>query len=163
MFPACKAFTASAILLLLIGCAGVRQLPRPSADVPPQQPVPETDAPVLPEQTPEPEPAPPPPETPEPPPERPSPRALASLELSTQARILIEAGRIDEAIRTLERAVNLHPGSGESYYYLAEAWRLKGNLSQATEYNTLASIRFQEDPEWVRRVDVQKQRIERMR
>ena len=161
MFQACKTFTAGGILLLLIGCAGVGQPPRPSVDTSP--PVPETTTPAPTEQVPEPEPAPPPPETPEPPPERPSPRALASLELSTQARILIEGGRLDEAIRTLERAVNLHPGSGESYYYLAEAWRLKGNLSQASEYNTLAAIRFQSDPEWMRRVDVQKQRIERMR
>jgi tetratricopeptide (TPR) repeat protein len=76
---------------------------------------------------------------------------------------MIEAGRLDEAIRTLERAVNIHPGSGENYYYLAEAWRLKGNAGQATEYNTLAGIRFRDDPEWMRRLDVQKQRIERMR
>jgi len=163
LFPACKTFTAGCLLLLLIGCAGVGQPPRPIVDTPPQPPAPETDVPAQPEPAPEPEPAPPPPEIPETPPERPSPRALASLELSSQARILIEAGRLDEAIRTLERAVNLHSGSGEGYYYLAEAWRLKGSRSQATEYNALASIRFQDDPEWMRRIDVQKQRIERMR
>ena len=157
MFPACKTFTAGCLLLLLIGCAGVGKPPLS----PIEPPVAETGVPASPEQPPEPEPA-PPPETPEAPPERPSPRALASLELSSQARILIEAGRLDEAIRTLEQAVNLHPGSGEGYYYLSEAWRLKGNRSQATEYNALAAIRFQGNPEWMRRLDVQKQRIERM-
>jgi tetratricopeptide (TPR) repeat protein len=163
LFPAFKTFTAGCMLLLLIGCAGVRQSPGPSPDTPPQPPAPETETPIPPEQAPEPDPAPPLPETTPLPPERPSPRALASLELSSQARILIEEGRLNEAIRTLEQAVNLHPGSGESYYYLAEAWRLKGNLSQASEYNRLASIRFQGDSEWMRRIDVQKQRIERMR
>jgi predicted Zn-dependent protease len=109
----------------------------------------------------------PPPEEPSPEPletpQAPNPRALASLELSKQAERLIEAGRLDEGIRILERAVNLHPGSGENYYYLAEAWRLKGNAGQAAEYNTLASIRFREDPQWMRRLDVQRQRIEKMR
>jgi len=149
---------------MFTGCAGVKQAPQPQPVPPPKVSLPPETAP--PEETtpvPETEPAPPPPETEEVPREAPNPRALASLELSKQAQLLIEAGRLDEAIRTLERAVNLHPGSGESYYYLAEAWRLKGNAAQAAEYNTLASIRFKDDPAWSGRVDVQRQRIERMR
>jgi hypothetical protein len=138
----------------MIGCAGVKPMPTP--EPPPQSIPPEVSMPpesIPPEATmPEPEPMPP----------EPNPRALASLELSTQAEALIGEGRLDEAIRTLEQAVNLHPGSGENYYYLAEAWRLKGNASQATEYNTLAAIRFKEDPEWMRRINIQKRRIDRI-
>lgn len=104
-----------------------------------------------------------PPEIVQEPAEAPNPRALASLELSRQAEALIDSGQLDEAIRTLEQAVNLYPGSGESYYYLAEAWRLKGIADQAAEYNTLAAIRFKDDSDWMRRIDRQKQWIERIR
>jgi tetratricopeptide (TPR) repeat protein len=154
--PVFKSTLIGCLLLPLVGCTGIRQSPGPSPDMPAEQPE------TVPMDTPAPEPDPFPPHTVEVPPEKPSPRALASLELSTQAEMLIQEGRLDEAIRTLEQAVNLHPGSGEGYYYLAEAWRLKGNLSQAEEFNTLAAIRFKDDPEWMRRIDVQKRRIERM-
>lgn len=163
MSPASKSILAFICLLFFIGCAGIKQTPQPEPGIPPEVSLPPETAP--PEETPsapEIEPA-PPPETTEVPRETPNPRALASLDLSRQAQILIEAGRFDEAIRKLEQAVNLHPGSGENYYYLAEAWRLKGNAAQATAYNNLAEIRFRDDPEWMRRLDVQKQRIERMR
>ena len=103
------------------------------------------------------------PETTETPRKSPNPRALASLELSRQAQLLIEQDKPDEAIRILEQAVNLHPGSGENYYYLAEAWRRKGNLSQAVEYNRLAAIRYKDDPEWLERIALQKKRIDRNR
>ena len=171
MSPGFKPLTAGSMtvllagFLMLAGCAGVTQGPLP-------QPAPSTTAPdqSLPPET-ETVPAEVPPETPEAavsepvevPPEAPNPRALASLELSTQARNLIAEGRLDEAIRILERSINLYPGSGESYYYLAEAWRLKGNADQAAEYNTLAAIRFKGISEWMRKVDVQKNRIEKSR
>lgn len=163
MSPVSKSIATVICLLFFAGCAGVKPSPQPLPTSPPEVSLPPETAP--PEETiqiPETEPE-PPPEVTEAPRETPSPRALASLELSKQAQIFIEAGRLDEAIRTLERAVNLHPGSAESYYYLAEAWRLKGNTAQAEEYNTLAAIRFRNDPEWMRRIDVQKERIERMK
>ncbi|MFH2045788.1 MAG: tetratricopeptide repeat protein [Pseudomonadota bacterium] len=92
----------------------------------------------------------------------PSPRAIASLELSKRGQLLIEANRPDEAIRYLERAINLYPGRGENYYYLAEAWLLKGNPSQAFEYNTLASIHFKDNPEWIKRIAFQKNIIDQL-
>lgn len=163
MSPASKSIPALICLLLFIGCAGVQQTPQPLPSIPPEVSLPPETAP--PEETPPPPETEPttPPETTQVPREAPNPRALASLELSKQAQLLIEAGRLDEAIRTLNQAVTVHPGSGESYYYLAEAWRLKGNADQAMEYNTLAAIRFKDDPEWMRRIDVQKERIGRMR
>jgi tetratricopeptide (TPR) repeat protein len=164
--PGYKSFAAGCILLLLIGCAGVKPTPAPQPppqDIPQETPAP--PEPVSPEgKTPEPA-APPPeaPETTEVPRETFTPRALASLELSKQAQFLIDEGKFNEAIRKLEQAVNLHPGNGEYYYYLAEAWRLKGNAPQASEYNILASIRLGDDPEWTTRIDLQKKRIEQMR
>lgn len=164
MFPDFKLLIAGTVLLLLIGCAGVTPgpPPAPTPEIPPgEETLPPTGE-TIPPETPMEEPEVIPPE-PQGPAEAPNPRALASLELSHQAEALITSGQLDEAIRTLEQAVNLYPASGESYYYLAEAWRLKGNTDQAAEYNTLAAIRFKDDTDWMRRIDLQKQRIERMK
>lgn len=86
-------------------------------------------------------------------------RALASLRLTEQARGLLESGRVDDAIRTLERAMNVNPLNGQNYYYLAEAWLKEGNLSQATEFNRLAAIYLRDDPTWTNRVKDQQERI----
>jgi len=91
--------------------------------------------------------------------ESPAPRALASLRLTEQGRLLLEAGKPDEAIRVLERAISLHSTSGQNYYYLAEAWLLKGNITQARECNRLASLYLEEEPEWRARVMAQRDRI----
>lgn len=153
MSPRSKAIPAILTALLLVaGCAGVTPAPQPTRSLPPQ-----ATAPGAPRQTPT------SPETAETPRESPSPRAVASLELSKQARTLIESGRLDQAIRILEQAVNLHPGSGQNYYYLAEAWRLKGNASQAAEYNTLAAIHLKNDTGWMERIALQKKRIDEMK
>lgn len=104
------------------------------------------------------------PSTPKPvktPPKKPSPRALAALELTEQGRSMIKDDRADDAIRVLERALNLYPKDGKVYYYLAEAWLLKGNLPQAAEFNRLAGIYLQKDPQWVRQVEQQRITIEK--
>jgi tetratricopeptide (TPR) repeat protein len=88
-----------------------------------------------------------------------SPRALASLRLTEQARMLLENGKIDDAITTLERAMNLNPSNGQNYYYLAEAWLKKRNPSQAMEFNRLAAIYLGDEPEWINRVNDQRERI----
>ncbi len=92
--------------------------------------------------------------------EEPSPRALASLHLTEHARRLIAMNQPDEAIRTLERALNLDPGNGKNYYYLAEAWIQKGNRGHAAEFNRLAGIYLKNDAAWLRMVGRQKERIE---
>jgi len=94
--------------------------------------------------------------------ERMSPRAQASLRLTEQGRKLLENGRSDAAIRMLEQAINLDVANGLSYFYMSEAWILKGNLEQATEFNRLAQIYLKESPEWMARVLAQKDRIERL-
>ena len=119
-----------------------------------------------------PQPSPPPSPSPSPPPgpvalekdqtpPRPeeSPRAVASLRLTEQARVLLESGKVDEAITALERAMNVNPSNGQNYYYLAEAWLKKGNPSQAREFNRLAAMYLKGEPEWMSRVKDQQERI----
>lgn len=88
-----------------------------------------------------------------------SPRAVASLRLTEQARVLLETGKVDDAITTLERAINLNPSNGQNYYYMAEAWLRKGNPSQAREFNRLAAMYLKDDPNWTGRVKNQQERI----
>jgi tetratricopeptide (TPR) repeat protein len=88
-----------------------------------------------------------------------SPRALASLRLAEEARMLLNSGRIDDAITTLEHAMNLDPSNGQNYYYLAEARLKKGHSSQAREFNRLAAMYLRDEPERINRVNDQKERI----
>ncbi len=73
--------------------------------------------------------------------------------------MLLESGKADDAITTLERGVNLNPSNGQNYYYLAEAWLMKGNLSQAREFNRLAAMYLRDKPDWMNRVKDQRERI----
>jgi len=98
-------------------------------------------------------------ETPEEAPEKPSPRALAALQLTEQGRMFLEKNQPDDAIGILERALNLNPGNGRNYYYLAEAWLMKGNIGQAMEFNRLAEVYLKDDSEWLHRVIGQRGRI----
>ena len=95
-------------------------------------------------------------------PQEPDPRKVASLQLTDQGRRLLEAGKSDQAIRVLEQAISLHPNNGQNYYYLAEAWLMKGVTSEAKEFNHLAEIHLEEDEEWIERVAHQANRIEEL-
>jgi tetratricopeptide (TPR) repeat protein len=88
-----------------------------------------------------------------------SPRALAALQLTEQGRMFLENNQPDDAIGILERALNLNPDNGRNYYYLAEAWLMKGNIDQAAQFNRLAQIYLKDDNEWLNRVLLQKERI----
>lgn len=88
-----------------------------------------------------------------------SPRALAALQLTEQGRIFLENKQPDDAIGILERALNLNPDNGRNYYYLAEAWLMKGNIGQAAQFNRLAEIYFKDDSGWLKRVLLQRERI----
>jgi predicted Zn-dependent protease len=91
--------------------------------------------------------------------QEPNPRSVASLQLTEQARFLIQENKPDEALRVLERALALYPTNGRNYYYMAEAWLMKGNVSQATEFNSLAALYLRDEPEWTMRVKAQQERI----
>ena len=88
-----------------------------------------------------------------------NPRAIASLQLTDQGRRLVEERQPDRAIRVLEQAVSLHPNNGQNYYYLSEAWLMKGFADQAKEFNHLAEIHLKDDHQWVIRVAEQADRI----
>jgi len=88
-----------------------------------------------------------------------NPRAVASLQLTDQGRRLLEARQPDKAIRVLEQAVSLNPLNGQNYYYLSEAWLMKGAADQAKEFNQLAEIHLKDDSEWKMRVAQQAERI----
>ncbi len=87
------------------------------------------------------------------------PRMLASLQLTEQGRRLVEAGKTDQAIRVLEQAISLNPDNGENYYYLAEAWLLKGVMSEAKKFNQLAEIHLKDNGQWMQRVIQQANQI----
>lgn len=88
-----------------------------------------------------------------------NPRVAASLQLTDQGRRLLEDRKPDKAIRVLEQAVSLHPTNGQNYYYLSEAWLMKGSAAQAKEFNQLAEIHLKENSAWMIRVANQTDRI----
>ncbi|MGD2185539.1 MAG: hypothetical protein PVI71_05400 [Desulfobacterales bacterium] len=88
-----------------------------------------------------------------------NPRVVAALQLTDQGRRLVEDRKPDKAIRVLEQAVSLNPTNGQNYYYLSEAWLMKGSAAQAKEFNHLAEIHLKEDSQWMIRVAQQADRI----
>ena len=90
-----------------------------------------------------------------------NPRAQASYQLTSEGRMLLESGQIDDAIGMFERSIGLDPNNGQNYYYLAEAWLMKGNAAQATEFNHLAGLYLQGDSSWMIQVMDQRARINR--
>jgi predicted Zn-dependent protease len=81
------------------------------------------------------------------------------MQLIDQAKTLLERNRPDAAISLLERAVSIYPANGLSFYYLAEAWFMKGNKDQAREFNRLAIRHFGKNSEWSTAVNEQKEKI----
>jgi len=142
--------TAWIACVVISGCATTVSGPR----TPPyQKPPVETKKPAqIPEK--------PTPPQPKPLPRQPSPRAIASLQLTEQARMLLEANQTDEAIGVLEQAINVNPANGQNYFYLAEAWIKKGNIAQAVEFNRLAGIYLAKDRDWMAKVIKQKQYLD---
>ncbi len=91
-----------------------------------------------------------------------SPREKASLQLTEEGKQLLEEDKPDHAIRLLEQAISLNPDNGQCYYYLAEAWLQKGNLSQAEQFNSLAQNHMNQSKDWKDRIEKQAARIRRL-
>ena len=91
-----------------------------------------------------------------------SPRENASFQLMEEGRQHLEADKPDLAIRLLEQAISLNPDNGRCYYYLAEAWLQKGNLSQAEQFNSLAQNHLNQSSDWKNRAEKQADRIRRL-
>ena len=92
----------------------------------------------------------------------PSPREEASARLTQDGKALLQAGKYDNAIRLLEKAIGLNPNNGQSYYYLAQTWMKKGKFSEAKEFNSLARTYLKDDPDWINRVEKQANQISRL-
>ena len=92
----------------------------------------------------------------------PSPREKASLQLTQEGKQRLDEGNPDNAIRLLEQAVGLNPNNGQSYFYLAQAWLIKGVYSEAREFNRLAHICLKNNREWKTRLERQAKQIERI-
>jgi len=87
------------------------------------------------------------------------PREQASIQLTEQGRMLLETGRVDDAISLFERALNISPANGYNYFYLSEACILKKDFYQAREWNEMAAIHLRESRIWMEKILDQKKRI----
>ena len=86
-------------------------------------------------------------------------RILASHSLTIKGHELLQSGDPEGAIRLLERAVGINPSDGLGYYFLAEAWFLKGNAVLAARFNKLAALYLRGDPRWAAHAESQRKRI----
>lgn len=93
---------------------------------------------------------------------KPDARMLATASLVEQGKNYLDAGKPDQALGALERALSVYPGNGKTYYYMAEAWIMKKNKHQAHEFNQLADMYLSGDTAWRDRVADQKQRIQHL-
>ena len=59
----------------------------------------------------------------------------------------------------MEQAISLNPNNGQNYYYLSEAWLMKGFASEARQFNGLADSHLTGDVDWEKLVTRQAERI----
>lgn len=78
--------------------------------------------------------------------EPPAPQQLASTHLVDQARTALSQGKPDAAIPLLEQAIQIDAYSGEAFFGLARAWRMKGSRNKAQEFSQKAEVLLQEKP-----------------
>ena len=88
-----------------------------------------------------------------------APRERAAMELTRRGWTHLKRKQPTEAIRVLEKAVNLYPAGGRIYYYLSEAWLMKGDLKKAGNFNRLAELYSGQDAQWQQRIARQQERI----
>ncbi len=77
------------------------------------------------------------------------PARAASLRIVERARVVLLAGKIDDAIRQLGRAVSVDSNNPYAYFYLGRAYILKKNLVQAITFLKRAEIGFGQNPQWL--------------
>lgn len=75
------------------------------------------------------------------------------------ARQLRVNGKVDEAIRTLERAIELDPYNGEAFYELALCWKTKGNTKKALSFADRAEQMFYGNQEKLKKVYILKAQL----
>jgi tetratricopeptide (TPR) repeat protein len=77
------------------------------------------------------------------------PARAASLRITEQARVALLAGKSNDAIRELGRAVSVDPNDPYAYFYLGRAYIAKNNLVQAITFLKRAEIGFGQNPQWL--------------
>jgi hypothetical protein len=77
------------------------------------------------------------------------PARSASLRITERARVALTAGKADDAIRELGRAVSVDPNDPYAYFYLGRAYIAKNNLVQAITFLKRAEIGFGQNPQWL--------------
>jgi TolA-binding protein len=77
------------------------------------------------------------------------PARAASLRITEQARVLLLAGKADDAIRELSRAISVDPSDPYAYFYLGRANIAKKSYVQAITFLKRAEIGFGSDPQWL--------------
>jgi tetratricopeptide (TPR) repeat protein len=78
-----------------------------------------------------------------------TPARVAALRVTEQARVELAAGKIDDALRDLGRAVSIDPGNPFEYFYLGRAYIARGNYAQALTFFQRAEIGFGTRPDWL--------------
>jgi hypothetical protein len=79
----------------------------------------------------------------------PTPARAASLRITEQARLAIEKGNQDDAIRDLARAVSIDPGNSFAYFYLGRAYIGKKDYAQAVTFFKRSEIGVGGNPQWL--------------
>ncbi len=67
---------------------------------------------------------------------------IASVSLVENARQMREKGKVDDAIRTLERAIEIDAYNGEAFYELALCWKKKGSMKKSLSFADRAERLF---------------------
>jgi hypothetical protein len=78
-----------------------------------------------------------------------TPARTAALRVTEQARTELGAGKTDDAIRDLGRAVSIDPGNPFEYFYLGRAYIARRNYAQALIFLKRAEIGFAARPDWL--------------
>jgi tetratricopeptide (TPR) repeat protein len=78
-----------------------------------------------------------------------TPARAAALRVTEQARVDLAAGKTDEAMRGLGRAISIDPGNSFEYFYLGRANIARGNFQQALTFFKRAEIGFSGQSDWL--------------
>jgi Tetratricopeptide repeat len=78
-----------------------------------------------------------------------NPARAASMRIVDEARKELLAGKPDDAIRTLGRAISVDPSDPFAYFYLGRANLARKDYLQAMTFLKRAEMSFQENPTWL--------------
>jgi hypothetical protein len=81
-----------------------------------------------------------------------TPQTLASVKLVDDARQMRVKGKVDEAIRLLERAIEVDAYNGEAFYELALCWKAKGDMKKALSFADRAEHIYAGNPDKLKKV-----------